>query len=74
MDSIVQNHPQNLAVKHFNEKSYKKYADDHQHAFMRCIEPAVRYPAIEFGCYAHSAGDYQDFHPFFANVIADYCP
>jgi hypothetical protein len=72
MDTINELNPENHAVKFFNEKFYKKLNDEHQRAFMRCIGPAVRYPKLAIGCYAHHAQDYTDFSDYFANVVNSY--
>ena len=73
MDKIATLNPGNHAVRHFNEKQYKRLNDEHQRAFMRCIGPAVRYPNLAIGCYAHNAGDYTEFSDYFSNVVSSYC-
>ena len=70
--SIKKSHPDNLAMKYFDEAYYNSLAPELQERLIRCVRTGFENKSSGMGCYAMAPGDYDTFNPFFDPVIRDY--
>jgi len=65
-------HPRNLALQCFDPAYFATLDAAAQARLMTCLNSGLENPDSEMGCYACQPGDYDDFRPFFAKVLARY--
>ena len=70
--SIKQTHPNNRAMKYFNEQYFATLDSSAQDIFIQIIKTGIDNPDSGLGCYAMTPSDYDTFSPFFDRVIRDY--
>lgn len=64
--------PQNIALQCFDPDFFLGLDPSGQARLMGCLNSGIENPDSEMGCYACQPGDYDDFRPFFARVLARY--
>lgn len=65
-------HPQNIALQCFDPAYFATLDGEAQARLVTCLTSGIEIPDSEMGCYACQPGDYDDFRPFFAKVLARY--
>ena len=70
--AIKKSNPENLAVKHFDEKYYNTLSTAGKKALLQIVNSGVENADSGMGCYAMNPGDYDQYLPFFESVIKDY--
>lgn len=69
---IRESHPGNLTAKHFTEEYFNTLDEKQQRTLLAIVSSGLRNPDSSMGCYAMNPGDYDEFKPFFAKVLAEY--
>ena len=68
--SLKKLHPQNAAVQCLDPDYFASLSAELQNRLRHCINSGMENPDSQMGCYASFPADYDDFEPFFSEVIA----
>ena len=70
--SLKELHPQNAALQCLDPDYFTSLSPELQSRLRRCINSGIDNPDSQMGCYACVPADYDDFEPFFSEVIASH--
>jgi protein-arginine kinase len=69
---IKKSNPNNLATKYFDLNLFQQMPLFKQKKFISIVRSGLENPASSLGCYAMETTDYDEYQPFFDQVIRDY--
>lgn len=71
-EKIRAEHPENRAVKYLSRDHFESLSEEDRATFYRCVRTGLDNADSGVGCYAMKPADYDNFAPFFDQVIQDY--
>ena len=70
--ALKKTHPKHRSAQHFDLEYFESLDLNARSRLLECLNSGIENPDSEMGCYALFPEDYDDFMPFFSQVITDY--